>query len=150
MIVEQIDDKNNKILTITIDTSTVYNATKVCLKFLRNGQIDTIMSQPFYLEVSSKCSPYFNAKQINDLIRYIYSGQTFETLFYGSDFYTSKNDDCKATFFDFKQIGTGNLDYYSDTGRVVLKKNWLGTIKLIVTISTINEYQVTTNLFSIK
>jgi len=33
MIVNYKDDKVNKILTITIDTSTVYNATKVCLKF---------------------------------------------------------------------------------------------------------------------
>ena len=65
-IVAYDDDKNLKNLIITIDTSIVYNATKVCLKFFRNNWPGTMMSEPFYLEVSSKCSPYFKAKTIKD------------------------------------------------------------------------------------
>ncbi len=75
------DDKNVKKLIITIDTSSVYNKTEVCLKFLRNGRTDVMMSKPFYIEVSSICSPFFKEKTIKDFIRYIYYGQTFETLF---------------------------------------------------------------------
>ena len=54
MIVEQIDDKNNKILTITIDTSITYDA-QVCLKFFRIGKTDAMMSEPFYLQVLDPC-----------------------------------------------------------------------------------------------
>ncbi len=60
------------------------------------------MSEPFYLEVNSICSPFFKEKTIKDYIRYIYYGQTFETLFQGSDFFNSiGNDDCNATSFEF-------------------------------------------------
>ena len=52
MIVSYNDDKINKILKISIDTSTDYNATKVCLKFSRNGKIEGTISEPFYLSVS--------------------------------------------------------------------------------------------------
>ena len=55
MIVNYKDDKVNKILTITIDTSTVYNATKVCLKFYRDSWPGTMMSEPFYLQVFDPC-----------------------------------------------------------------------------------------------
>ena len=43
------DQPNLKNLIITIDTSIVYNATKVCLKFFRNNWPGTMMSEPFYL-----------------------------------------------------------------------------------------------------
>ena len=58
------------------------------MKFSRNGKIDVMMSEPFYLKVINICSYYFNAKPIKDLTRYIYyNGLPFENLFNGSDFY---------------------------------------------------------------
>jgi len=51
---------------ITIDTSEACEPKKVCLKFSRNDRIEGTISEPFYLEVSSACSPYFKINQIND------------------------------------------------------------------------------------
>jgi hypothetical protein len=51
---------------ITIDTSEACGPKKVCLKFSRNDRIEGTISEPFYLEVSSACSPYFKINQINE------------------------------------------------------------------------------------
>ena len=59
IIVGNKNDQNSKILTITIDTSAVYEPKKVCLKFLRSDNLESKISEPFYFEVSSACSPYF-------------------------------------------------------------------------------------------
>ena len=65
--------------TVTINTSRA-NESSLCIKFLRNGKTDAMMSEPFNLTVKNNCN--FNAKPIKDLTRYIYyDGQSFETLF---------------------------------------------------------------------
>ena len=48
-----------------MDTSTAKD-NQVCLKFSRNGKTDVLMSEPFYLEVYSKCSLFFKEKLIKD------------------------------------------------------------------------------------
>ena len=50
-IIAYKDDKNFKNLIITINTEALYNATEVCLKFLRNGTTDVMMSEPFQLQI---------------------------------------------------------------------------------------------------
>ena len=67
--------------TLTINTSRA-NESSVCIKFLRNGKTDVMMSEPFNLKVNNICGYYFNSKLIKDKTRYIYyNGQSFENLF---------------------------------------------------------------------
>ena len=47
-------DKNTGKLTVTIDT-TIDQENKVCLKFSRNEETDTMMSEPFFIKVCSVC-----------------------------------------------------------------------------------------------
>jgi hypothetical protein len=58
-------------IIITINTSRA-SESNVCMKFLRNGKTDVIMSEPFKLKVINICPYYFNAKPIKDQTKYIY------------------------------------------------------------------------------
>ena len=61
-----------------------------------------MMSEPFKLKVNNICPYYFNAKLIKDKTRYIYyNGQSFETLFQGSDFWKF-TEFCNPTLFEFE------------------------------------------------
>ena len=52
--------------------------------------------------------------------------------------------------FKFNLVGKGNFDLDESYGNVVLKKNWKGTVKINVTVNTINGYFKTTNIFYVK